>query len=314
MSKKISYSAWKKYHTCPAYYDFHYHKRLRPIGTSSALVFGSAIDEALNQLLLHKKDPIEVFKEEFSIEKMQGVVFDPRDFDKEIFTTEQLEKISGKDPDYQSWASLRIKGRMLLNAYIEQVHPLIKEVYYVQKEIEGRPGQLDAMLNIEGFGKVLVDHKTAARPYRSDAVVGDTQLALYAAHEGVTQAGFVVLLKEIQKNRVKICRKCGFNGSYTRHKTCPQVENGNRCHGTWDETIRPEASIQIIIDDIPDINKKLITESIDDTEKLIKAGHFPKNLSACGKIYGKPCPYINKCWKNDESMLEYKIEREVKKK
>lgn len=301
---KISYSAWKKYQTCAKMYDYHYNERLRPLGISSALVFGTAIDEALNQLLLHNKDPLPVFQENFQFS--DEIVFDPRDFDTELFTDEQYKKVSGESDNYKAWASLRIKGRMLLAAYVEQIYPMIKEVYHVQKNLDDRPGVLDAVVNLEGIGKVLIDHKTSARPYKPDAVANDTQLALYAHSEGLTQAGFIVLVKQIQKNRVKICTKCGFNGSYTRHKTCPETVNGARCYGAWKETTSPEANIQILIDDVPEINKDLITDSIRDTEELIKAGKFPRNLDACGKIYGKPCPYIDKCWKNNNNGLVHK--------
>lgn len=298
---KISYSAWKKYHTCPKLYDYHYNHRLRPQGTTSALVFGSAIDEALNELLLNKKDPLPVFQKNF--EFSEEITFDDRDLDSEIFTDEQWAKVAGESNAYKSWASLRIKGRMMLEAYVEQIYPLIEEVHSVQKELDGRPGVLDAIVTLKGIGKVLIDHKTSARPYKSDAVLSDTQLALYAHSEGVTKAGFIVMVKQIQKNRVKICKKCGFNGSYIRHKTCPETVNGNRCHGAWDEKVSPEATIQVIIDDVPEMNKILITSSIHETEQLIKEGRFPHNLGACGKIYGKPCAYIKKCWTNDDEGL-----------
>lgn len=300
---KISYSAWKRYHICPKNFDYHYNERLRPEGTSSALVFGLAIDEALNELLLNKADPLPIFKKHF--EFSDDISFDERDLDVDLFTTEQWEKVARESFAYKAWASMRIKGRMLLQAYIEQIYPMITEVHSVQKDLTDRPGVLDAIVTLEGVGKVLIDHKTSARPYRSDAVLSDTQLALYAHSEGLTKAGFIVLVKQIEKNRVKICQKCGFNGSFTRHKTCPQTTNGERCRGTWTETTDPEANIQVIIDDIPEINKTLITDSMEQTEELIKAGQFPRNLGACGKIYGKPCIYIDKCWKNKDNGLVY---------
>jgi hypothetical protein len=65
---KISYSAYKKYTTCPKMYEYHYNQKLRPTGTSSSLLFGSAMDEALNALLLNTGDPHETFKENFTYE------------------------------------------------------------------------------------------------------------------------------------------------------------------------------------------------------------------------------------------------------
>lgn len=53
MTKKIqlSHSAAEKFNTCGAMYKYHYIDRIRPIAFGSALGFGGAFDEALNELL-----------------------------------------------------------------------------------------------------------------------------------------------------------------------------------------------------------------------------------------------------------------------
>lgn len=308
----LSYSGWKKYMTCPKMYDYYYNQRLRPMGKSSALYFGVAIDEALNALLLGKADALKTFQDFFKFEDMTDCTFDDRDFDADLFNSSQIEKLSGKSFDYKAWACMRIKGRLLLEKYIEEIYPLIQEVHSVQMALPTRPGFLDAVVTLKGYGKVLIDHKTAAMPYQDDAVTKDTQLALYAQGIGIKRAGFVVLSKRINKNKTKICASCSFNGSFTRHKTCPKMVNGTRCHGTWKETVSPEGSIQVIIGDVPEINKELITESIELTEEAIKCGKFPRNLSACQKMYGKPCPYIKKCYENSDDNLEQATERKRK--
>lgn len=59
---KISNSACSKYLSCGEMYRLHYIKKLRPNWTSSALLFGDAIDKALNELLLKTgKNPYETF-------------------------------------------------------------------------------------------------------------------------------------------------------------------------------------------------------------------------------------------------------------
>lgn len=52
---KLSHTKVSKYSECPARYDFHYNKKFRTRELSSALWFGSALDEAFNCLLLQKK-------------------------------------------------------------------------------------------------------------------------------------------------------------------------------------------------------------------------------------------------------------------
>ena len=56
MGIKLSHSAANKYKTCPAQYKLHYIDRIRPNSLGSALLFGTALDEALNILLLTKMD------------------------------------------------------------------------------------------------------------------------------------------------------------------------------------------------------------------------------------------------------------------
>lgn len=301
MSKKISHSAWDKYMTCPKLYDLHYNKRLRPGGTSSALMFGVAMDEALNHLLLTRnlEESVEVFRENFKFQDMAGVTWDERDIDRSIVKWE-----AGETRDGFAWKCMRVKGRMLLEKYNHVIMPLVEEVYDVQKELHGRPGFIDAIIRLRGYGRVLLDNKTSARPYRDDSIANSTQLALYAQDQGVTKVGFVVLNKQISKNTKRVCNDCNFDGSLVRHKTCPNIVNGKRCHGDWTETHSPEARIQLLVEDLPPINKQLIEESITEVENGIKNEVYPRNLKACGKIYGKPCPYINYCWKGDASGLE----------
>lgn len=53
---KLSNTKRNKYNECPKRYDFHYNYKYRSVFLGSALFFGVAIDEALNRLLLDKKD------------------------------------------------------------------------------------------------------------------------------------------------------------------------------------------------------------------------------------------------------------------
>lgn len=56
MSLYLSHSAFEKFKTCPQMYKLHYLDRLRSEKKGSALLFGNALDEALNVLLSTKLD------------------------------------------------------------------------------------------------------------------------------------------------------------------------------------------------------------------------------------------------------------------
>lgn len=57
MSVRLSHSSKNTYQTCGEKYRLHYLMRYRPVTISSPLIFGSAIDSALNIMLEGKDDP-----------------------------------------------------------------------------------------------------------------------------------------------------------------------------------------------------------------------------------------------------------------
>lgn len=65
---KISHSALRTYSNCGRRYKLHYIDRLRPVTTSGALIMGSAIDKALNDLIENRNlaQAIEIFDKNMS--------------------------------------------------------------------------------------------------------------------------------------------------------------------------------------------------------------------------------------------------------
>ena len=308
-TKKISVSAFKLYHTCPAKFDLHYNKRLRSPDTTSALLFGSAIDEALNAYLLKTGDYLDTFKENFKFEQMTNVEFSKYDADMGLFDSESLDKVKGKSANYIAWASLRIKGRLLLDEYVNKIGPLIEEVHLVQHKTKSRPGFIDAILTLKGIGKVLLDHKTSAWPYKDDYAKDDIQLAAYGKDFGLTHVGFIVLVKKINKEILYNCTTCGYETRNTRYKTCSYTDiDGKRCGGKWDKTTAFRPEIQLITERLDPSVVENTHSLISETEKNIEKKIFPKIVGQCGKMFGKKCIYYNYCWRNDQSGLTNKEE------
>ncbi|MDX1373861.1 MAG: PD-(D/E)XK nuclease family protein, partial [Nitrososphaeraceae archaeon] len=116
MGIKLSHSAANKYQTCPAMYDLHYNERIRSHKIGSALLFGSALDEALNVLLATKldnppeeaTDDLERLKQGFdhhlTYQRINKEIEDVRtshfieyfgsDFDRDCLTSAELESLS----------------------------------------------------------------------------------------------------------------------------------------------------------------------------------------------------------------------------
>lgn len=220
--------------------------------------------------------------------------------------------------NYTNWLSLYRKGLIMLDSYHKQVLPKIKNVLAVQKEnyLENSDGDkvvqyLDLIVEWEDGRHILMDNKTSAREYEQDSASRSPQLISYFQSSkdeySLDAVGFIVLRKGIHKNKEKVCSKCSFEGSGSRHKTCFNEVNGVRCNGVWNETIRPECHIQIIINNVHQNAIDLVMNTFDAANEGIKKENWYSNLSACrqGPII---CNYYNLCWHGKEDDL-IKIEK-----
>lgn len=213
-----------------------------------------------------------------------------------------------------NWLSMRRKGHLMLSSYKEEILPRIKKVLTVQKLIsisngEGDSiiGYVDAVVEWEDGRIVVFDHKTSSRQYEKDSVLTSPQLILYiyALKEeyNTRDAGFIVMQKNIIKNRKKVCSVCKYRAEKgSRHKTCSNLIGKKRCNSEWIETIDPKCDINFIIDTIPERAEDIVMENYTNISDLIKNGVFVRNLNACKSPF--LCPFINLCWKNDASDLE----------
>jgi hypothetical protein len=162
---------------------------------------------------------------------------------------------------------------------------------------------------------LLVDLKTAARYYERDSVKKSEQLALYkfylrsTKYPDMKRAAFLVLQKQIKKNREKTCLKCGAM-TLGKEQSCAVEKEGTvaitkgknkgkfkmeRCDGDFSVQIFPEVTVQFIHDEIPE---DFIAETVEDFGYVIKQINekkFEKNLDGCNSYYGRPCPYKAYC-------------------
>lgn len=375
MKNKLSHSAISQYQQCPKKYYYHYKEKYRSKETSAALLWGSAIDTALNFILLDiNKQRVDYLGQEYIIHFTNAwrkgvinkvevdlvsnpdIVYAASDFDAELISDADLnmmmaklgiggefqgigvvrsnedvvelvssikkqkeakgwENLEIKERQFYNhmhWLSMHAKGVILIKQYIEQIVPKIKKVLSGQKQITLKTedgdeitGFIDAVLQWEDNRIIVFDHKTAAREYEWDAVLKSSQLALYvyAVEEeyNTKTAGYIVLRKNIDKNRIKKCKECGHDGSKSRAKTCDNEVDGKRCGGQWAEKIKPKGRIDVLINDIPERIKDIVLENFQDINAQIKTGIFPRNLNSCESPFR--CPFIDICHKNDTSKL-----------
>ena len=305
----LSFTALSKYLSCPEEYNLYYNERIRLDQIGSPLYFGKAVDNALNTLLLTRDitKAKELFNTLFIDDK--DVVYSEMDVDAEIITQEQYEQ----SPAYYSMKEV---GNIILDSYNKEVMPKIKKVMAIQEEtiitsVDGDKLKIlpDLVCEWEDGTIILFDNKTSSLPYDNDSADKSIQLSLYYEilkdKYSLQKLGFIVMRKNLKKNRIKICSECGYDGSGARHSTCPNKKNNGRCGGIWNETIQPEAYIQIIINEP---NQVFINNILDTTDKVnhnIKSKNFYKNLGAC-KRGKRLCDYYNLCHNNSMQGLNKK--------
>lgn len=230
MPIQLSYSAAQRYLTSPRSYYLHYIVKLRPKELSSALFFGNAIDLALNALLTQKMEnqPINipackrVFLDAWTIGEVNGkkvelsqpgcIKFSKADLDESLFDSDDNTDLEFRDP---SWVSLKKKAFLIIDAYVEQVLPRIREVKFVQREIKMNNDSGDTFIGIVDFcavfedGRTIIfDNKTSSIKYAEDATANSEQLATY--YEAVQDelkvdgVGYVVIPKKIRKRKLPL--------------------------------------------------------------------------------------------------------------
>jgi hypothetical protein len=317
MDKPLSFSAYRDYHVCPQYYKL---KRIdkQPAGRdTSALAVGTILDAAVEALLLDKPYDIEAAITEAS---QRDLEFYMDDFDVDLiditsakeyatllgwkgdnlegaiksFLKNQATLTKGQQKLLNAvvWDSLKTKIYAMYNSFVKWIYPQIAQVHETQTHMDNGVihGYLDFTATLKDGRKVLFDLKTSKAPYALDAVRYSPQLCLYAAMHEYDHVGYIVLSKTLRKNKVKTC-ECGYSVTGGNRRKCPE------CGEKLSFTVEPTSYSQILVEPVPKWSKDLTTKAMSDTIKAIDGKHFPHNLTACKWMFGKPCPFINKCWK-----------------
>lgn len=221
MGIQLSFSAAQRYILSPMSYFLHYHLRLRPIETGSALIFGSALDAGLNSLLEAKRDGKDIdvdkaiieFTRVFKTVDPNSIKYSKADGDATSLPSDFL--FENENPIYPlPWHCLMFKGHILIQEYATQVLPRIEKVLEVQKTISLKNELGDEFTGIIDFvaqidGKIYIcDNKSSSIKYAEDSVGESGQLATYyeAMKDEYDLAGacFVVIPKGLRKKKLPI--------------------------------------------------------------------------------------------------------------
>jgi PD-(D/E)XK nuclease superfamily len=189
---KISNSKLDLYETCGLKFKFRYMDNLKGNYTASPLLFGVAIDNAINYILESIRDKKEWTREEcLNIFHSVMTTWDGQnrlDFFKNEAPEELKDILDENSVDHQEmvWENIYKRGIACIDVYIKDVLPLFEEIISVQTPVEIGNGDGDSLVGIVDFiaklkdGRtVLFDNKTASSKYPKNKVVTSQQLSLY---------------------------------------------------------------------------------------------------------------------------------------
>ena len=361
MTKKLqlSHSSISKYQTCGQMYKYHYVDKLRPTGIGSALLFGKAIDYAIEKEL-KGEDGIKEFELKWRYQEVDGKLEDlitldsiqylKSDLDLELLSSEDFDflneykpiNVSGieeslklvKQSEFRKvsddviahvnvayWLSLRVKGKLMLEAFKTNLKPRIKEVIATQKKIEltnsngdSVIGYVDLIAKLDDDTVAVLDIKTSGKEYEVDSVEKSVQLALYsyaiADEIPHSKCGFMVLIKKPVKEYSKVCESCGAENEST-HKSCPVIlPGGKKCGGSFKTDVSFYGESQLLLDTINERTKQMIVDNFDMASRAISSGIYIRNFTACKSIFGQECPYMGKCFKDScEGLVQHSTDK-----
>lgn len=191
---KISYSGAKRFADCGESYRLHYKEHYRSKYMSAALLFGTAVDKAIEALLNKHANPHQVFLDLWTNQEVGGVmselqvcpyiVYSNSDFDEDIILDEdqvdynkplfielkQKKEVlgwnsmsEGDRATYNSfvWFSMKAKGLLMVTDFERKILPNIAEVLATQVPVELANGQGDI---VPGFADWVVRWKGLEKP------------------------------------------------------------------------------------------------------------------------------------------------------
>lgn len=192
---RLSNSGADKHELCPRLFKYHYIDKIRSKNTTTAILFGSAIDESMD-ILLKKRNLAEakdlffrMFENTF-LKNASNLHIYNKDYDWNTLNDEDISKLNDmedsrdKELEY-AYRSLRGKGVDFLNKVNEEFLDKIDSVIDSQIEVTINNGKytiigyIDFILKMKDGSVLLVDLKTSSKSY-SDRMLNEShQLHLY---------------------------------------------------------------------------------------------------------------------------------------
>lgn len=205
MTIKLSHSGKNKYLTCPKSYELRYIKKLVPRLKGSALFFGSAIDVALNYMLVNKDNP-NVLKESLVIFEKEWA--EQKDNKYDLVKLAKCEDISYFKNDFDPLLLDQFDRFGLPENFLE----LREEIEYKKKDLgwynltpeERQLYNYTSWLSLKNKGLLFISaYHEQIIPKIKRTLAVQMEIGLTDA-DGAMIAGFIDAVVELQNGRVVV--------------------------------------------------------------------------------------------------------------
>lgn len=319
MAIRLSHSAASKYEQCPAMYKYHYIDKIRPIVNSSALYFGSAIDEAFNILLESKKEiSIQVNKEDLSV--LQQAIQKFEDEWDDSFESDCIEYFKS-DIDLSLLNESIIKDLKVFDPDVSDHEEFIKECSNILKSKNKLSKEDQILYNRIAWECLNVKGKMLIKAYYKDILpqiykVFDIQKKVELPDENknllVGYIDAIVSFIDSPEKKVILDNKTS-SKPYKQDSVANSPQLATYCeheniewgaYAVVEKQIRkrePKTRTQLIIDKV---SEKILDETFemyDNVLEGIENKEFDKNYDSGCFFFGKPCSYYAYCKSNGEN-------------
>lgn len=314
---RLSNTAVDTYTACPFKYKLHYVDKIRAKTIGSALIFGKAVDEALNVLLLTKKKelteeektlvtkcPHDVFDLEFSIANINGDIVDTKntyrvdyyrsDCDLSVLTQDDYSWIKITEDEAEELheeiiATLRSKQK-LSDEQQKMFNLLCWHSLYRKGHIFIDTYIKDVMPEIKEVHSI--QNEVNLPNENGDYIIGYIDFVA-TFNDGIKRivdnktAG-----QAYKKDAVENSQQLAIYSEYMENRECSYIVLVKKLRKK-----EPRVRTQIIHGIIPEDLLEKVFDKIGETEYNIKRRNFKQNRDSCF-MWGKKCAYYDYCRQN----------------
>lgn len=319
MSIKVSYSALECFEQCSEKYRLRYREKLSSEKISSPLFFGTAIDAAVELLLLKKKVDLTESETDLLLNEDAYSVFDKtmREQDGKLLERNPLCEYFYSDFDL----SILTKEDV---AYFKKAYPSITDLdefftyckKYIKINGDLKPGTRIAFNNL-GWLSLYRKGERMIEAYERDILpeiyeVFDIQKGVFLVNEsGDALRGkidFIASFKDDPSTKIIVDNKTS-SESYKSDAVANSTQLAIYCeaeacdraaYAVMEKKMRvkePKARTQLIKDTISDEHKQKVFDKVEFQLNNISREVFEKKQSPkdC-HFFGKPCEFFSYCW------------------